>query len=333
MWKILKRPHDLLAFLTGLSSIDRPFFLHFESTYRCNLKCGFCNVWRNNPYLHEASTETFKGRLSEAWSLGCRLVSFTGGEPLMRRDIGELVHHSLSLGYYVGLVTNGVLLDKHLDDLRNIDFLAVSFSYDRVAFNRSRGTRLFCRIRNNIVEAADGGLNPVLFCTLDDETTPHIDETIQFAKDNELEIHFNLVSPLPREGFDEVNWGKFRQKNDGILSHLRDAKRAYPRIKYEEQFLSRKKGYTINDYVQCQAPITTVSLKPDGSVSLPCLLQTMLNSGSQPLRKFWTSEKAQKIKKNAGKYPFCKGCNVSCMYGASLRGHPLEALRWMREML
>jgi len=333
MWKIARRPLDLTSFILGLSSPDRPFFLNLESTYRCNLKCGFCNVWRNNPYPDEASTEAFKEKISDAWSLGCRLVSFAGGEPLLRGDVDILVQHSLSLGYYVELVTNGVFLDKHLEDLRDIDLLAVSFSYDQGAFNRSRGTRLFNKIRYNIVEAKREGLNPVVFCTLDKETIPHLGETIQFAKKNDLKIHFDLVSYQPREGFDEVNWGEFKQNNDETLTRLSAEKKVYPRIRYGEYFLSRRKGLSINDYVLCQAPITTVSLKPDGSVSLPCLFHTLENSGSQPLREFWMSDKTREMRRKTGKHPFCEECNVICMYWASMRGHPLEVLRWAKEML
>ena len=110
-------------------------------------------------------------------------------------------------------------------------------------------------------------------------------------------------------------------------------KKLYPKVKFSSFFLSRRKGYTINDYVgRCQAARTTVSLKPNGTISLPCLLHTAANSDNAPLREFWRSDEAKQTREKCGRYGFCEKCDVICMYEASLIGHPIQIARWLSEM-
>jgi len=331
MWKILKHPIDLASFILGLSPSNRPFFVHFESTLQCNMRCWFCNVWRHNPFPVEASTELFKKRLDEAWSLGCRLISFTGGEPLMRSDIGELVKHSLDLGFYTGLVTNGLLIDSNLENLQGLDMLAISFTFDEDNYNSSRGVNAFSKVERNILLAKDEGLKPVIFCTLDQESLKHLCKTVAFAKANELILYLNLVSELPRESVDEANWSKVKVKGVEVLHRIRETKKSYSGVRFNDYYLSRSKG--IEDYLRCQAARTVVALKPDASVSLPCMIHSVVNSGGRPLKEFWESEVARDSRRLCGRYSFCDGCDVSCMYVASLVGHPFQIAKWLKETI
>lgn len=334
MWKILKRPLDLASFIFGFSPENRPFFVHFEPTLRCNMRCWFCNVWRHNPFPVEASTEVFKRRLEEAWDMGCRLVSFTGGEPLMRSDIGELVKHSLDLGFYVGLVTNGLLIDVNLENLQGLDTLAVSFTFDEDNYNNSRGVNAFSKVKRNILLAKDSGLKPDIYCTLDQKSMKNLYKTIAFAKDNGLRLHLNLVSELPREGTDKINWPEVKIKEaDETLDKIREAKKSYSGIRFNDYYLSRGKGKSIEDYLRCQAARTVVALKPDASISLPCAFHSVLNSGERPLLEFWGSEEARDSRRLCGGYSFCDGCDVSCMYVASLIGHPFQTAKWLTEVI
>ncbi len=88
-----------------------PLGLVAELTYRCPLRCPYCS----NPvdlaaYREEMSTEQWCRVLDEARELGVLQVHLSGGEPLARRDLAELVAHSHRLGMYTSLVTSGVPL-------------------------------------------------------------------------------------------------------------------------------------------------------------------------------------------------------------------------------
>ena len=91
---------------------DRPFTLIAELTYRCPLRCPYCS----NPTAYaDASaidTDTWRRLFREAEALGVVQLHLTGGEPLLREDLEELVSEAHTLDLYVNLVTSGIPLDR-----------------------------------------------------------------------------------------------------------------------------------------------------------------------------------------------------------------------------
>lgn len=94
--------------------------LDMELTERCNNNCIHCyiNQPEDDPCREqELSATDIKSILTEAASLGCLTVRFTGGEPLLREDFEEIYLFARRLGMKVLLFTNGTLITPHLADL------------------------------------------------------------------------------------------------------------------------------------------------------------------------------------------------------------------------
>ncbi|CAF0697557.1 pyrroloquinoline quinone biosynthesis protein PqqE [Candidatus Methylacidithermus pantelleriae] len=95
--------------------VEPPLSLLCELTYRCPLQCPYCS----NPVGFartgaELSTEEWKHTLSQAAQLGVVQAHFSGGEPLVRHDLVELVEHAHQQGLYINLSTGGTLLTRSL---------------------------------------------------------------------------------------------------------------------------------------------------------------------------------------------------------------------------
>ncbi len=91
----------------------KPLWLLLELTYRCPLKC----LWCNNPldfdrYRSELTTDEWKRVMREGRALGSLQLGFSGGEPMMRRDVETLVAEANRLGYYTNLITSGMGLTE-----------------------------------------------------------------------------------------------------------------------------------------------------------------------------------------------------------------------------
>ena len=88
-----------------------PLALLAELTHRCPLTCFYCSnplqLERRNT---ELATHEWRRVLSEAAALGILQVHFSGGEPMARRDLPELVRHAAELQLYTNVITSGVLL-------------------------------------------------------------------------------------------------------------------------------------------------------------------------------------------------------------------------------
>jgi pyrroloquinoline quinone biosynthesis protein E len=95
------------------SAIANPLALIAELTHRCPLHCVYCsNPLELQARNLELSTEDWSRVFREAAALGVLQADFTGGEPLTRPDILELVRSARAAGLYVNLITSGLPLDE-----------------------------------------------------------------------------------------------------------------------------------------------------------------------------------------------------------------------------
>jgi pyrroloquinoline quinone biosynthesis protein E len=95
------------------STISNPLALVAELTHRCPLHCVYCsNSLELQARSTELSTEEWSRVFREAAAVGVLQADFTGGEPLARPDIVELVRNARTAGLYVSLITSGMPMDE-----------------------------------------------------------------------------------------------------------------------------------------------------------------------------------------------------------------------------
>ena len=106
------KPWHVPLFLAKYASLTlrkRPLLVHFEVTLRCNARCGFCDYWKTPA---EARAHELRSFADAARHFNPMLVTFTGGEPLLRRDLEEIVA-TVDVAVrlkYVTLITHGGML-------------------------------------------------------------------------------------------------------------------------------------------------------------------------------------------------------------------------------
>lgn len=127
--------------MAGSSSNKRaqPHWLLAELTYACPLQCPYCS----NPvdfakYKDEMSTTDWIKVFREARELGAIQLGFSGGEPLVRKDLEELIAEARRLGFYTNLITSGIGLDKErikAFKTAGLDHIQISFQSSEEAQN------------------------------------------------------------------------------------------------------------------------------------------------------------------------------------------------------
>ena len=96
--------------------IQLPKACLLELTSVCNHRCLFCYCpWENdkNYNLKELLTSEWCAILDKLKAYGVEQVTFTGGEASTRKDLFEIIDHAHKLGYRIGLISNGKLLDEN----------------------------------------------------------------------------------------------------------------------------------------------------------------------------------------------------------------------------
>jgi pyrroloquinoline quinone biosynthesis protein E len=96
-----------------VSSVSSPLWLLAELTYRCPLHCVFCyNPLNYAENRKELTTAQWIDVMQQGRKLGAAQLGFSGGEPLMRDDLEELIGEGRRLGYYTNLITSGIGLTE-----------------------------------------------------------------------------------------------------------------------------------------------------------------------------------------------------------------------------
>lgn len=113
------------------TSVGPPLWLLAELTYRCPLQCPYCS----NPldfaqHDQELTTGQWVSVLRQGREMGAAQLGFSGGEPLVRQDLPELISEARQLGYYSNLITSGLgLTEAKVRAFRDagLDHIQVSF--------------------------------------------------------------------------------------------------------------------------------------------------------------------------------------------------------------
>jgi pyrroloquinoline quinone biosynthesis protein E len=108
----------------------RPYALLAEITYRCPLHCPYCSNPTQARNDQELTTNEWTRVIREAAALGVLQIGFSGGEPLVRRDLPDLVRAAREANLYTNLITSGIGLDDdRVRALRDAELDSVQLSF------------------------------------------------------------------------------------------------------------------------------------------------------------------------------------------------------------
>ncbi len=173
---------------TGGSLVSPPLWLLAELTYRCPLQCPYCsNPLQIADLKDELSKDDWLSVLRQARELGAAQLGFSGGEPLVRGDLEELVVEARGLGYYSNLITSGVgLSEKRVAALRDagLDHIQVSFqSSDSEVNELLSGSRKAFEQKLRMAEAVKAhGYPMVLNFVLHRHNIDQVEEILQLSE-------------------------------------------------------------------------------------------------------------------------------------------------------
>lgn len=207
----------LLNAATGLMDLYKigvlkkriPFSVNFVLTYRCNQNCLYCGC--NNHKCGEMSTAEALRLISEMASAGTRRLGFTGGEPLLREDLEELIRTSAAKGITTTINSNGSLVPERIGALKELDFLVMTLDGPPEIHDAQRGAGNFEKVMAAIRSANRAGIKTWIVCVLTRLNVEHIDFVLRTAEEEGFEIYFNPVFEYRLAAEDA---GKLAPEND-----------------------------------------------------------------------------------------------------------------------
>lgn len=171
-----------------------PLVVAWALTYRCNSRCKYCTV--NDIKVRELTTSQIYSIIDDLARWGTKRILFTGGEPLLREDIGKIVDYSKGKGLYVSINTNGVLIPKKLNEIEKLDSITLSFDGPEKQHDMLRGDGNYNKLMEAIRFIGKTNIN-MTFCTvLSKYNLQYIDFILEKAKKFGAGVYFQPVNHL-----------------------------------------------------------------------------------------------------------------------------------------
>ena len=290
----------------------KPFFCNYWTTYRCNSKCQYCNFWRNESYqkIHDARFQDAKNNLNDLKKIGVRFIDFTGGEPLLNKDLPQILSYAKKLGFFVKLSTNGILYPEKADELKDLAS-RIYISFDTISkddYIQIRGIDGYNKVIESIEIAKKNNQNICLLYTVTDENIKNISEIVNFAKQKKIVTY---IHPC----FSYFNNKALNKKY--ITKIQKYFWKPYIRMSLPQLDFHKKNG---NNPLKprCKSGFSTIDIGPDNSLIVPCAhnyIERVPINGE--LYSLYVSKKWNELYSQIGRYDFCKNCTIDCYFGMS----------------
>ncbi|NAZ30810.1 MAG: 12,18-didecarboxysiroheme deacetylase [Caldimicrobium sp.] len=185
-----RRAKDLPSHLLQFSADKKPVVV-WNVTKACNLRCIHCYASADNrPSENELTTEEGFKLLEDLAQFGCPVVLFSGGEPLVRPDIFDLIAYAVRLGLRAVLSTNGTLIDHVLaKELKKFGLSYVGISLDGIGevHDRFRGSKgCFEKVVQAIENCQREGLKVGLRFTINKFNAEEIPKVFDFVEEMKI---------------------------------------------------------------------------------------------------------------------------------------------------
>lgn len=287
--------------------INHPVLCNYYLTYRCNAKCGFCDIWEiPSPY---ANLVTIEENLRSLKQLGVNVIDFTGGEPLLHRDLDKILGMAKGMGFITTITTNGLLYPKWAEKIAGkVDMLHFSLDYyDRDKHNEARGVDCYDHVIESIRIAKSLGERPDILFTVFEENVDEIGPVYEkICLPNNMMLLLNPVFD-----YNQVETGP---SLSGSTLSLIEAWGRKPMIYLNQAFIQlRRDGGNKTENPICKAGSSTIVINPENKLVLPCyhlgIKEIEINSN---LEELYRSEEVQKLIALEGRLPACEGCTINC---------------------
>ncbi len=306
----------------------QPLLFSYYVTHRCELNCRYCCDGDGKRFKEDPVSELSGDEAARLFSIvrrTCDTLDITGGEPMVREDLEEILACARQMGFRTVLNTKGIGLNDRPDVMRLADVLVLSLdAMDPEALSevigrpRATAEKIIEAVHFALSKRKKTGTKLVLTAVATPANLTGVWEVLRFA--SEHSVAFN-VSP---EIAGTTVHSKLRDNSDydHLIEEVIMAKREGSGILGGSRYLQR-----IRDFgpFHCH-PLLMPTIRPDGRMYYPCLESkraevSLLEAGSYPAALKVAYERS-------GDLPDCKdGCHLFCHMAISLyQRYPFSAL-------
>lgn len=261
-----------LAKYAYLGVVGKPVLVHFEVTLRCNAKCGFCDYWKTDPKSRESELKSF---VDAARFFNPMMITYTGGEPTLRRDLEDIVSgvdKAVSVQYSTLITHGGMLTAERAKSLwdAGIHQFNISLDYLDERHDIARGIPgLVAKIFDTIPRMRTLGVDSVRFNTvIRNSNLDQLMPIVRTAQELGVGVNFSSYTDSKNGNRDGLIGDSnisdleavtaellaFKRKNRGVITN-------------SDYYLEQIPRYVRGEVTEpCQSGIRTIHVDPKGHV-------------------------------------------------------------------
>ncbi len=281
------------------------------------------------------TTEQIKYLIDQIADLGVLALSFTGGEPTLRKDLPELIYHTGVVHDFLnGIATNGYLLPKLFKEnkLEGLDYILLSLDYPKAELHdKMRGIKVFDKVLESIELANKNDIKTIISTVVMKDNLHYLKDMVELASklNSSIELYpcEDIIRDFPNHRYqiDEIH---NLIPNVSIWANLiRTLRRQYKNILTDPISIEvvEKGGFGGNpSYFQkalrCHVAEAYLFISHDGLLHYPCKIHPIasFNTLKHPLKKIYYSQRVRDIMKKHDTYSFCENCRLGCAIASSI---------------
>ncbi len=183
-----------------------PLSVCWQITTKCNLNCKYCLSSSGNDGIYGLDTDIAKKVINHLGELGINRLDFTGGEPLLRKDLGELIDCAKENNISTIVTTNTTLLnDQNINILRKADLIQISVDGPREMHNYQRQRDVYDLTINNIKKIKEAGCKVRLNSFIFNSNKQYVEELMNLSKELGVLSHLFIIFTPQGRGKDYPN--------------------------------------------------------------------------------------------------------------------------------
>lgn len=281
-------------------------------TLRCNARCGFCRMWREQTDAPpDMSLDTGQRILEDLRRLGVKHVDFTGGEPTLYGPLPELLRHANSLGLFTSVTSNGLLYQRRAEEIQGLPYsLGFSLNGPNAELHDAvQGVKSFDKALASIRLARSLGEPVHAHFTATADNISQLDDMVQLAEGLDV----------PLVVFPEFSYfGNNRLDAQHLDKLARMARSPHACVNLASVEFQRNGGNDVERPV-CTAGRSAIAIGPDAAILLPCFHNRRYRIPTEGhLLEVYRSPDVQRILQWSGRLDACRGCTNWCYINPSL---------------
>lgn len=170
-----------------------PLMVTLSLTDKCNFRCHYCDLPHMN--REEMSTADWHRAIDELADAGMMRASIMGGEPLLRKDVGELVDHLKARGVNVAMNTNGWYFAQKINVVAKLDLVCITLDGPQEQNDAQRHPGAHDRVLEAIDLAKSRGVKVITMTVVTKPDLDVVDYVLQVARDKGIRAFFQIEHP------------------------------------------------------------------------------------------------------------------------------------------